>query len=299
MKKPIFKEKALPSEDVIPAFLSTEHILARDAANDAPLELLEPLLPEDLPPNDFMIRESIHRAIEYNRLDVFMQPTVTLPQRHTMFYELFGRLRVAAGVYADARDYLCVASEERIVSHLDTLLLSGALKILQTQQRRSSEEISFFLNIRPFTLRSPVFMDHLLPLLSKHRHVARAMVFEMRFSDFLMLSPAEQKILSGLHQIGCRFSVDHIHHMPEDIKYLNRRGVSFIKLDAQMILQEGRGEEGFSALLSQKHNLEVNGIDMIVEKVETEAAVLEILDYDIKYAQGFLFGKPDFQGVYL
>lgn len=299
MKKQTLTEENAFSEELIPAFLSPDHILERDAANDQPLELLNPIIPEDLPPNDFMIREGVHRAIEYNKLDVFMQPIVTLPQRRTLFYELYGRLRVESGIYANARDYLNVTTEEHIVSNLDTLLLSGALQILKTQQRRSNEEISFFLNIRPFTLRSPIFMEHLLPLLSKHHHVARAMIFEMRFSDFLMLSPAEKKILSGLHQIGCRFSVDHIHHMPEDIKYLNRRGVSFVKLNAQMILQEGRGEEGFSSLLSHKHNLEVNGIDMIVEKVESEDAVLEILDYDIKYAQGFLFGKPDFQGVYL
>lgn len=305
MKKQIVKEHeidfeaGLTSDDVIPAHLSADHILNRSVANDSPLEYYNPGLPEEIAPNDFMIRESVHRALEYNRLDVFMQPVVTLPQRRTQFYELYGRLRVAAGVYADARDYLKITQEEHVVSHLDTLLLSGALKILRTHQRRSSEDARFFLNVRPFTIRSPVFMDNLLPLLSKHREVARSLIFEMRFSDFLTLSPAEKKILSGLRQIGCGLSVDHFHYIPEDVRHFSRYGIEYIKLDAALILEQGRGENGFSNVLSQKHNLEVNGIDVIVQKIEDQATLLEILDYDIKYGQGFLFGKPDFQSVYL
>lgn len=299
MKKHITEDIEELPDDVIPAFLSPDHILARDAANDEELDLVEPSAFEDITPNDFMIRESVHRALEYNRLDVFMQPIVTLPQRRTQFYELYGRLRVAAGVYAEAREYLKITQEEHIVSHLDTLLLSGALKILRTHQRRSEEDARFFLNVRPFTLRSPVFMDHLLPLLSKHREIAQTLIFEMRFSDFLTLSPAEQKILVGLRQIGCGLSVDHFHYIPEDVGNFRRLGINYIKLDADLILEAGRSEDGFSNVLTHKHNLEVNGIDIIVQKIEDKDALLEILDYDIKFGQGFLFGRPDFQGVYL
>ncbi len=299
MKKQILKETDAFSEELIPAFLSPEHILENDIANDAPLELLDRVEPEDIIPNEFMIRESVHRAVEYNSLDVFMQPVVTLPQRRQSFFELFGRLRVAPGVYADACDYLKVTQEQHLVTQLDTLLLVGALKILRTYQRRVNEGAMFFLNVRPFTLRSPVFMDHLLPLLAKHREVASMLIFEMRFSDFLTLSPAEQKILSGLRQIGCRLSVDHFHSFPHDIGHLRRHGVEFVKLDAALILDEGRGEDGFSYVLSHKHNLEVNGIDIIAQRIESQSTLLEILDFDIKYGQGFLLGKPDFQGVYL
>ncbi len=34
------------------------------------------------------------------------------------------------------------------------------------------------------------------------------------------------------------------------------------------------------------------GVDLIAERVETEDAVLEILDLDVPYGQGHLFGAP-------
>ena len=299
MKKQTLRTLHRSPDGVVPAYLSTDHILHHhNIANDEPLELLNPIPAEDITPSDFMVRDSIHRALEYQRADLFLQPIVTLPQRRTLFYEVFGRLRVQPGVYLDAKDYLKLATEDHILSELDTLLLSGVLKIIERQHRKMQNDVGYFINIRPFTLRNSVFMNNLLPLLSKHRAVAQTLIFEMHFSDFLTLSPAEQKILNGLHTIGCRFSVDNIHHLPSDIKYLNRRGVNFVKLDAKMIRSEGRGEVGFSNILTHKHNLEVNGIDIIAEKIESQDALLDILDYDIKYGQGYLFGKPDFQGVY-
>ena len=34
------------------------------------------------------------------------------------------------------------------------------------------------------------------------------------------------------------------------------------------------------------------GMDLIVEKIETEPQLLDLLDLKIDYGQGYLFGKP-------
>ena len=34
------------------------------------------------------------------------------------------------------------------------------------------------------------------------------------------------------------------------------------------------------------------GIDMIVERIETDEQLLDLLDYDVDYGQGYLFGEP-------
>ncbi len=113
-----------------------------------------------------------------------------------------------------------------------------------------------------------------------------------------MLSPKEQKILNGLAEIGCRFSLDHIDELPKDIKLLQANSICFVKIAAQSLLKNSNSESRFSEILSYKHNLEVNDIDVIIEKIETKKILLQILDFDFKYGQGFLFGKPDFQGVH-
>jgi cyclic-di-GMP phosphodiesterase TipF (flagellum assembly factor) len=34
------------------------------------------------------------------------------------------------------------------------------------------------------------------------------------------------------------------------------------------------------------------GIDLIVEKIETEQMLVELLEYSIDFGQGYLFGEP-------
>lgn len=294
-------------EEVIPAFLTPEHLKNKDAntANDTPhiIDVIEktPMHARNnvsTNPKDFIIRESLHNAITHEHIDLFMQPIVSLPQRHLKFYEFFGRLRIKPGQYLPAQDYMRLASEEHIVNQLDTLLFAGCLKVIKKQQRRYHQVPPCFINIKPYTLRDRVFMNNLLQLLSRHKKIAYSLIFEMHYNDFQMLSPAEQKILAGLAKAGCRFSIDHVDKIPDDVKYLRARHVSFVKMETKTLLRDGKTERGFSELLQKKHNLEVNGIDIIAEKTENENDLKEILDFDIKYGQGFLFGRPDFQGVY-
>jgi cyclic-di-GMP phosphodiesterase TipF (flagellum assembly factor) len=41
-----------------------------------------------------------------------------------------------------------------------------------------------------------------------------------------------------------------------------------------------------------KQELDRNGIDLIVEKIETQDQLVELLDLGIYFAQGYLFGEP-------
>tara|TARA_R110001592_G_scaffold27763_14_gene102782 strand:+ start:6188 stop:7123 length:936 start_codon:yes stop_codon:yes gene_type:complete len=291
--------------DVIPAFLAPDHILDHYHANDEAIEQsdnaqdIEFFTADSVrPPGDMVIRERLYDAVEHNDIDVFMQPIVTLPQRQVTFYELYGRLRVQSGIYLPAQDYMPLAANEPMINHLDALLLSRCIKILGQQRRNFNQNYAYFINIKPSTLRNRVFMSNLLTLLGRNRSIAGALVFEISYRDFLMLSPGEQKILSGLADLGCRFSLDHVPEIPPDVKYLHTRAIHFVKIAAKTLLKESGSERGFSDIFTRKHNLDVNGIELIIEKIETEETLLQILDFDMKYGQGFLFGKPDFQGVY-
>lgn len=289
-------------DEIIPAFLTPEHLKnkAINSSIDTP-QIIDVIDKASIPVSktkDFVIREHLHKAVTQKNIDLFIQPIVNLPQRKLKFYEIYGRLRIKPGQYIPAQDYMALASEEHIINQLDTLLFASCLKVIKKLQKKYNFSPPCFINIKPYTLRDHVFMNNLLQLISRHKNIAYTLVFEMHYNDFLMLSPTEKKIIEGLAKAGCRFSVDHVDKIPGDVKYLRTRHISFVKMDARTLLRDGKTERGFSELLQKKHNLEVNGIDIIVEKTENENDLKEILDFDIKYGQGFLFGRPDFQGVY-
>ena len=305
MRKRNIHNKTRSSEEVIPALLSPTRSLYQKKKSTSPqkqniIDIIETKLQNQNQtiPNDRAIRERLHDAIAENHIDLFMQPVVSLPQRHTKFYEFFGRLRISSGVYLPAYDYMTLADQENMVPEHDRIFLIHCLKVLKKQHRRLKEPPSYFINIKPATLRHSNFMQNLLNFLSERKDIAHALIFEMPYADFLLLSPAEKKIIDGLAQIGCRFSIDHVNDIPTDVDSLCAMNICFVKVKAETIIAEGKTEEGFSALLTKKRMLDVYGIDMVIEKTEKESELKEILDYDVKYAQGFLFGRPDFQGVY-
>ena len=293
--------KVVYMDEVVPSFLSTEHLIREQqekASNVIDIVETDPFAQKPNVINDFVIRESLHQALEEQRIDLFMQPVVTLPQRQVRFFELYGRLRIKPGQYLPAGEYLSVANEEHIVNKLDRLFLANFLSVLKKQYGRYDQPVAYFLNIQPHTLRDQNFMGQLLHMIERHKELAQLIILEMRHNDFFTLSPGEAKILDGLARLGCRFSMDHIEHIPTNVRYMRQRNIRFIKVNADMLIRDGKTEIGFSEILSKKHNLDVNGITMIVEKTEKEDQLLEILDFDIPYGQGFLFGRPDFQGVY-
>ena len=71
---------------------------------------------------------------------------------------------------------------------------------------------------------------------------------------------------------------------------LARRRVRFVKVEAEALLAAAAAHEGVPGRL--KRRLARDGVDLIVEKVESEAVLRELLDHEIEYGQGFLFGEP-------
>ena len=81
--------------------------------------------------------------------------------------------------------------------------------------------------------------------------------------------------------------------MAFDPDYLEARHIRFIKIEASLLLSELREAEGLPRLKRMKSGLDRSGIDLIVEKIETDGQLLELLDIEIDYGQGYLFGKPE------
>src|SRR5262249_62316291 len=69
-------------------------------------------------------------------------------------------------------------------------------------------------------------------------------------------------------------------------------GFRFLKVQSSLLLNRVGGA------MTDIHPQDVAGllarfnIDLIAAKIESEAAVVDLLDYDVKFGQGFLFSPP-------
>lgn len=246
---------------------------------------------------DDQVVQLLNAALKRDRIDLFLQPIVALPQRKVRFYETFARIRVMSGIYLPASRYIDLALQHNMIPTIDNMLLIRGVQEVRKAIREDSN-CAYFFNINSTTLNDSKFMTDLVEFISQNRMLAPKIIFEMGQKDLHTMSPDVYPALDGLAKLGCRFSMDMIENLALDFKYLEQRHIRFIKVRARSLLARLKKDGGSIKLRSLKDQLDMNGIDLIVEKVENERHLIDLLDLDIDYGQGYLFGKPDLSKYY-
>lgn len=263
------------------------------AVAPAPAPPPPPYVPEDEKEyTDTVIKELVRHAVQTQQIEMFIQPIQTLPERKTRYYEIFARIRARANSYIPANQYMDLAKQENLAGEIDNLLLMRCLNTAQSSVS-AKNATPYFVNITAATLKNGVFMKQLLGLLGKDRSLAEHLVFEMNQNDYAALQGPMLQILRGLGALGCSFSLDHVENFDLDIRRLMADKVRFVKVSAAALrLQD------LTQTAKLKRLLEGNGINMIVERIETESELRMLSRLDIAYAQGYLFGKPGLEASY-
>ncbi len=247
--------------------------------------------------SDAVVVELLHQAIQNNKIEIFAQPIVKLPSRHAMFLELFVRIRAKSGVYLSAEKYRKLAEKETVLKDIDHLLLLHAIDAIRSDDRRG-QSLGYFINVAAKSLTDTLFMGDLLEFVRSNRDLCRRMVFEFQYNDFIQLNPAQQKIIDGLTHLGCFISVDNVGDLHINADALAESGVNFLKFDAKKLVELCNSDEGAMQVARMKSSIDRAGIQLIVEKIENNFALKELLDFEIDYGEGFLFGKPDVEVAY-
>jgi cyclic-di-GMP phosphodiesterase TipF (flagellum assembly factor) len=235
--------------------------------------------------SDLEVFEIVREAIEENRIDLYVQPLVALPQRRPRFYETFGRIRDAYGAVVRPQRYLPVAGRAGLLGTLDNLLLFRCLQLIR-QLRRKARPLPFIVNISSNTLRDTDFLPQFIDFMEHNLSLADALVFEFAQEDLGDLLGPLAGDLARLAQYGFTFSLDHVTHLDLDVEALAAAAFRTVKLDADTFLTYP-----VEAKVLRGH-LAARGIDLVIEKVEDERTAIALLDHGVTLAQGHLFGEP-------
>jgi cyclic-di-GMP phosphodiesterase TipF (flagellum assembly factor) len=73
------------------------------------------------------VLEIVREGLRNNRVDLFVQPVVSLPQRKHRHYECFSRIRAADGAMITPEQYLAIAEREGLIGAIDNMLLFRSL----------------------------------------------------------------------------------------------------------------------------------------------------------------------------
>jgi cyclic-di-GMP phosphodiesterase TipF (flagellum assembly factor) len=229
-------------------------------------------------------------AVDGQRVDLYLQPIVTLPQRKVRYYEAMSRLNAGNGEVVAAADFLPYAELGSLLPKLDGLCVLRCVQVVRRLLLKN-RDIGLFCNLSAATLTDAGF-PQLLELIDANRAIAPSLVFEFTQNAVRGMGPIEHESLAALAERGFRFSMDNLVDLRIEPRELTARGFRFVKAPAALLLNRMGSATAnihpadFSDLLGRF------GIDLIADRIESESTVVDLLDYDVRFGQGFLFSPP-------
>jgi cyclic-di-GMP phosphodiesterase TipF (flagellum assembly factor) len=232
----------------------------------------------------------IRAALDAGRIDLYLQPILTLPQRKVRYYEAVARLRAEDDTVILPGDFLRHAENAGLLPRIDNLMLFRCVQVLRRLLLKN-REIGLFCNISMNTLTDPEFFPQFSQFMEANRALAPSLMLELSQKTWQSMGPLEQESLAALAERGFRFSMDQVTDLRMEPRDLSDRAIRFVKVPAALLLNG-------SSVPSDIHTGDLSdllgrfGISLIAERIETEPVVVDLLDCDVRFGQGFLFSAP-------
>ena len=235
--------------------------------------------------DDDAMLEIIREGIEQGRVDLYLQPTVTLPGRKVRYFEGLTRIRKADGEIVMPNDYMPVAKRSALMPLIDNVLVVRAVQVLRRLGPNAPIE-GVFANISMHSLLDPDYFPELIEFMEENANLSDSLILEVSHAEMQGLNDTEIGCLDTLAALGFGFCLDNVVDIETGFDGLGDRNFRFAKVSAEEFL----GGPGRNAA-DLKRRLDAAGIQLIIEKVEKESDVARLLDHGIELAQGHLFAE--------
>ena len=238
----------------------------------------------------------VTQAFEADRIELHLQPIVSLPQAKIRFYEVLARLRLADGTLLAPAEFLPVLECSGRASDFDRRILIRAMAVARHLIARGSEAI-VGVNLSTHSIVEPGFLWSLAGLLDSSPEILGRIVVELPQHSWRHLDADLKGALASLRERGVPFSLDRAADLRFDPKTLADLGIRFMKLPADLMIKAAEQQDGRYAgpeldVRDFASALRRQGIRLIAERVDQDDMVPVLADLGIPLAQGFSFAAP-------
>jgi cyclic-di-GMP phosphodiesterase, flagellum assembly factor TipF len=244
----------------------------------------------EIAPGDAMLRD-LREAIDGNRVDLYLQPIVTLPDRKLRFYDASTRIRTGDDSFMPPGDYLELAEREHLMPRIDNVMLVKCVQLLRRLGPESRLK-GVFCNLSAQSLLDHDFFPELVEFMEENSTLADNLTFQLSQRAVLDIGADELAGLKTLGKLGFVFSLDHVADLDVDFAALRDHFFRYVKIEAKTLLHDMAEARASIPAADMTSYLDRFDLKLIVEKVDDEASLERLMDYGVDLAEGDLFARP-------
>lgn len=290
--------EAVPASPATPSPLAIDLTSREDFARTAAAILRKlSARPEDavasppLAPAEPTPEGPVLSALERGRLELYLQPVVTLPQRRTRFFEAQPRLRISEedrpASLVESGQFLPVLRRRGRLAAFDGLMLARVFAVARHISTGESGA-AIILPISAGSLRDRGFVDEAARLFASDPAAAGRLMIAVADADYAGLGTGEHESLADLAAFGAALALNEVTSLAADWASLGRRGIALAAVDAGAILHPSRGGDAIGAVRTMARS----GIHLVATGIDRESDIPDLVEHDVPFAQGSALGAP-------
>jgi EAL domain-containing protein (putative c-di-GMP-specific phosphodiesterase class I) len=216
---------------------------------------------------------------------------VGLKDRRIMAKELLTRFETDQGRMRTVGDLLVDTSlpaESRV--RLDLLCLGEVFSALQ---KDPVTDHLLFVNLNPLTLEHNDFWANIEPWLWNLSIPPHRIVLEITEAYASHDLERMELFAKRLRNLGVRIAVDDLGSGIASLAHMSRLSPDFFKVDRSLVQDVHRRPYQAALLNALAVFAERMRVGYIVEGIETQDELQAVIDADVPWGQGFIFGEPE------
>lgn len=235
---------------------------------------------------------NMRSMIETGTFKMAFQPVVSLATNEIHHNEVLSRFddRMGEGT---PLEIIRFAEDVGIIEEFDIALCHKALDYVR-KMKKLGMPLTLAINVSGRTLDSGRFAQPLMTELSKGKDCARNLLIELTETTAVENLEKVEAILNDLKTMDYRICLDDFGAGAAGYQYLRAFNVDYVKIDGTYVRDMNTPGYRPTFLLSIVRLCNDLGIKTIGEHVENRFQADFLKSLGVDFAQGFHFGRPDF-----
>jgi len=231
---------------------------------------------------------AVKDVIDCGHFDLFVQPIVDLWTGVVHHFECLVRFH---GSDVSPYETVTFAESVGLMGELDCAILARAIEFMRSPVG-AEESLKFAVNVSGRSLGSASTAAHLLGQIYAARDLRGRLLFEVTESAEIADLGSANAIIQEIRNLGHPVGLDDFGAGSAAFHYLRALKVDHVKIDGSYVRDLRHNQEAVPFLKAIAQLCRELKVATVAEHIENEETVNLLKVYNVRYGQGYHFGKP-------